>query len=482
MNFNFKRVADPIYNTIGLSELEVRVVNTSVFQRLRSIKQLGLAHFVFPGADYSRFSHSLGVCHVSGRILEALRDSNASDLLKDKDIVLYRLAGLLHDIGHYPFSHAMENAVKKFFRDKLIVPVEAPLGRPENDYQDNDTDKFQFFNHEKTGEQILANDAELCKIFQDGNINPDDVSAIFMRSKPQPLANLISSDLDADRTDYLLRTAHHSGLPYGSVDLDYIINQMCLDNDGRVCVTMKALRAADHMLLCRYFDYLQSTFHKTVRGIELVLEDVIMALLDSGLISCSRYDVTGMIKDGTWERFDESCLIEKIRLLAENSTDHVITTKTESILKRLPPKLVWEDEFLASRHEPKTKELFSHLVQRAKENMSQWADQCGIEPVRWYIWSKNVTLTSVGSLVEVSSSFESKTDKEDNYWQAVRILAGDKSGTSTPIMRQSRSLMKILSNYSIYILRVYVLLRPEEINKLEAIKSTVGKSLSSPKG
>ena len=97
------------------------------------------------------------------------------------------------------------------------------------------------------------------------------------------------------------------------------------------------------------------------------------------------------------------------------------------------------------------------------------------------IWSK-VILTSVGSLVEVSSSFESKTDEEDNYWQAVRILAGDKSGASTPIMRQSRSLMKILSNYSIYILRVYVLLRPEEVDKLEAIKSTVGKSLSSPKG
>ena len=98
-----------------------------------------------------------------------MRNSNASDLLKDKDIVLYRLAGFLHDIGHYPFSHAMENAVKKFFRDKLIIAVEAKLGRPENDYQENDTDKFQFFNYEKTGEQILANDAELCKIFQDGS-------------------------------------------------------------------------------------------------------------------------------------------------------------------------------------------------------------------------------------------------------------------------------------------------------------------------
>jgi len=481
MNFNFKRVADPVYRTIGLSKLEVEVVNTSVFQRLRNIKQLGLAHFVFPGADYSRFSHSLGVCHVTGRILEALKTSNASGFPKVKDIALYRLAGLLHDIGHYPFSHAMENAIEKFYRDKLIVSVGTSSNHQKNDYHDNDTDKFQFFNHEKTGGHILANDAELSKVLQDGNINPDDVSAIFMRSRPQPLANLVSSDLDADRIDYLLRTAHHSGLPYGSVDLDYIISQMCLDNDGKVCLTIKALRAADHMLLCRYFDYLQSTYHKTVRGIELVLEDVIMGLLDSGMISCSRHDVTRMIIDGSWEAFDESCLFEKIRRLNNDTGDSEIIAKTNSILKRWPPKLVWEDEFLASRHEPKTKELFSHLVQRAKENMSQWSEQCGISQRRWYVWSKNVALTKVGSLVEVSSRFESKSDEEDNYWQAVRILAGDKSGASRPIMKEDRSLMKVLSNYSIYILRVYVLLQPEEVDRLESIKYTVSKTLSSPK-
>ena len=183
MNFNFKRVADPVYETVGLSELEVRVVNTSVFQRLRTIKQLGLAHFVFPGADYSRFSHSLGVCHVTGRILEALQNSNAGDLLKDKDIILYRLAGLLHDIGHYPFSHAMENAVKKFYLEKLVD--EDPVAPSENDQQEDDTDKTKFFGHEETGEMLLANDHELLKVFEYADIDPYDVSSIFMRSKPR---------------------------------------------------------------------------------------------------------------------------------------------------------------------------------------------------------------------------------------------------------------------------------------------------------
>jgi len=85
-NFNFKRVADPVYKTVGLSKLEVSVVNTKVFQRLRNVKQLGLAHLVFPGADYSRFSHSLGVCHVTGRMLEALRASNCNPQIEDREV------------------------------------------------------------------------------------------------------------------------------------------------------------------------------------------------------------------------------------------------------------------------------------------------------------------------------------------------------------------------------------------------------------
>ncbi|MGH9908220.1 MAG: hypothetical protein ACRD8U_21845 [Pyrinomonadaceae bacterium] len=81
--FNHKRISDPIHGTIGLSELEVKVVDSKVFQRLRNVKQLGLAHYVFPGADYSRFSHSIGVCHITGRILGSLRDKRVP--IEDKE-------------------------------------------------------------------------------------------------------------------------------------------------------------------------------------------------------------------------------------------------------------------------------------------------------------------------------------------------------------------------------------------------------------
>src|SRR5579862_6668732 len=110
--FNEKRIADPVHGTIGLSALEANIIGTPAFQRLRNVKQLALAPLVYPGANYTRFSHSLGVCHVTGLILTALQQttqfSDSEGSISDDEIQLYRLAALLHDIGHYPFSHVME--------------------------------------------------------------------------------------------------------------------------------------------------------------------------------------------------------------------------------------------------------------------------------------------------------------------------------------------------------------------------------------
>ena len=103
--YSHSRITDPVHGTIELSELEVDLLSTGAFQRLRNVKQLGLAHLVFPGADYSRLSHSIGVNHVTGRILDALK-SNTDAHIADAEYELYRLAGLLHDVGHYPlFPH-----------------------------------------------------------------------------------------------------------------------------------------------------------------------------------------------------------------------------------------------------------------------------------------------------------------------------------------------------------------------------------------
>ena len=117
-----KQISDPIHEVIALTDLEVKVIKTRTFQRLRNVKQLGLAHYVFPGADYSRFSHSLGACHVMGRILKVL-EPHADGKLSPQVQQTYRLAALLHDVGHFPLSHATEYAFRNCYAGTLLEGV-----------------------------------------------------------------------------------------------------------------------------------------------------------------------------------------------------------------------------------------------------------------------------------------------------------------------------------------------------------------------
>ena len=250
-DFEKGTIHDPVHHTINLSELEIKIINSKAFQRLRNIKQLGLVSYVFPGADYTRFSHSVGVCHLTGKLYDAY--SKVKEISDDKEKQKYRLAGLLHDIGHYPLSHAMEGAIK------LYVDEYQPEGIIERISDASETSgdgspPLRYLKHESVGREILLNDDEICKILKDGGFEPEDIYHLFTRDSEvkENITNFISSDLDADRLDYLLRSAYHVGLPYGSTDIEYILRQIKIDSDKNMCIDPKALRTVDHFLLCRY--------------------------------------------------------------------------------------------------------------------------------------------------------------------------------------------------------------------------------------
>ena len=192
-----KQIADPIYGSVSLTELETKIISTPIFLRLRNVRQLGLAYYVYPGADYSRFAHSLGVCHVTGLILEALEQSGYA--ITDQEKIECRLAGLLHDIGHYPFSHAFEHVignlypgVTTFAKGESATVVSSPG-----------------IMHERVGELILEHDPDISSLLKENGISSSAISGIFTRKGSSRFTNLVSSDLDADRIDYLLRTSHH---------------------------------------------------------------------------------------------------------------------------------------------------------------------------------------------------------------------------------------------------------------------------------
>ena len=415
--------------------MEVDVIGTRAFQRLRNVLHLGLAHLVFPAANFNRFSHSVGTCHVAGRILAGL---NASDnVLDDDQVQTYRLAALCHDIGHYPYSHPVEHGLKAEGPKDLIVKA----GQQGTD--DPLTEDEQVAKHEAVVMEVLRHDVQLADVWARHGINPKDIERVFNRKDPgAPLTNLISSDLDADRLDYLSRAAHHTGLPFAHVDLDYLIEQMRLDKQGNICLDRSALRAADHALVGRYFDYQQVVYHKTVAGMEHLLKEATKDLVRQGKLDGSRRAIRQMIITGEWSDFDDYDFLRRLR---EGAADGFARICVDALVNRRPPCLIATYE-----HVDKEGELWHQIKTRFEELARKWTTELGLMPGRIFSWSVKQSLTKA----RAHATPEEATDNHDAATQAVRIFDRE-TQTSHPILSAKGSLMPTLGDRHIYIARLY---------------------------
>ena len=470
--FEKGKIHDPVHNTINLSEIEIKIINSKAFQRLRNIKQLGLVSYVFPGADYTRFSHSVGVCHLTSKLYDAY--SKVKGTTDDNEKQKYRLAGLLHDIGHYPFSHAMEGAIKSHvdecrsegFVERISDVSETPMDiSPLGGY----------LKHESVGREILLNDAEICKILKDSGFEPVDIYPLFTRDSEvkENITNLISSDLDADRLDYLLRSAYHVGLPYGSTDIEYILSQIKIDSDGKMCIDPKALRTVDHFLLCRYFDYSQVIFHKTVAGFEEVLKRVIVYLIRKGEVKFSPEDITKFIKSGKWYWCDDGYILNHIRTYYKKTdTPEDIKLMMKSIIERNPPKEIVKMEYVTDSTKSKEKEFEANIsdLKKLVEDISQQFD---LNKNNIFVWDNGaLEITKVGRMVELSETVNLTEEDSDKINQTVRIF--DRiSERSVPIMERDDSLMSILSNRALYSIRLYILFDLDHFKENDSLKAKI---------
>lgn len=244
---------DPVHNIIALrddtaeEQLMIRLIDAAEFQRLRRIKQLGLGLYTYQGAEHSRFTHSLGALHLMTRILDRLANPN----LSTEDRAAARAAALLHDVGHGPFSHAMEKVLGVHHEQMTMLAVSSP------DTELNAT--------------LKSFSAEL----------PERIAAIIDGTfKPAALAQLVSSQLDVDRMDYLLRDSLMTGAKYGLYDLEWIINALQVDPVAdRIYVTARGLHAVEEYLQARYYMFRQVYFHRTLRSAEAVLRSALRRAL-----------------------------------------------------------------------------------------------------------------------------------------------------------------------------------------------------------
>lgn len=264
---------DPIYGFIAVKELEKRLIDTRPFQRLRHIRQLGTTFLVYPGANHTRFEHSLGTMHVADQMYDRIVFGYGSDAPSelewdnadaDRYREIVRLAALLHDLGHPPFSHASERIMPKgakheAYTRRMILETEVRGELEKASYSAEDID-------------------EIAQIATGTAVKPD---LTF-------LSEFITGEIGADRIDYLIRDSHHAGVHYGRFDFHRLLSTMEFamlsseepaEEDGeelvpRVAIEQGGLHAVEGMLLARYFMFLQVYFHKT------------RSILDQHLVEC----------------------------------------------------------------------------------------------------------------------------------------------------------------------------------------------------
>ncbi|MFG6495982.1 HD domain-containing protein [Fictibacillus sp. UD] len=233
---------DPVHRYIHVrDELIWRLIGTREFQRLRRIRQLGTTYLTFHGAEHSRFSHSLGVYEITRRIIDIFQEKQTWD---PEQRLLVLSAALLHDVGHGPFSHSFE---KVFGVD-----------------------------HEEFSRDIILGDTEVHNVLlQMGDDFPKQVAEVIAKTHSDKLiVSLISSQIDADRMDYLLRDAYFTGVSYGNFDIERILRVMRPTEEG-VVIKSSGMHAVEDYIMSRYQMYWQVYFHPVTRSAEVILSKIL---------------------------------------------------------------------------------------------------------------------------------------------------------------------------------------------------------------
>jgi HD superfamily phosphohydrolase len=254
---HFEILRDPVWNNIRVDELTLELVDTEVFQRLRYVRQLGWTYLVYPGATHSRFEHALGTHHLSRRTLALLCE--AEDVsISEQEQAIVRSAALLHDVGHYPFSHALE--------------------------------EIGALHHEDVARPLITGGAIASLLSSRlGNDAPARVFDLIRGESRSALQGLISGSLDLDKIEYLKRDAFMCGVPYGEIDVDRLTNSLVLVDDpatGRpaIGVQEKALSALESLLFAKYQMYRNVYWHHAVRSATAMYKRLVEDAIAAGVV------------------------------------------------------------------------------------------------------------------------------------------------------------------------------------------------------
>jgi len=415
-----KVVIDSIHGDVHLTEREVKVIDTASFQRLRNLKQLAMSQMAYPNATHTRFAHSIGVLAIMGRITKIAKESGQIKLSNKQEENL-RLAALLHDIGHYPYSHLMERI------DNVKLIEEQAVGSKEVG-KALDRSGIPYPEHDLVGTYIVTGKSDLVEALG-GKSRAKAIANLFGPKRPTEsaislqLSMLVHSSLDMDRLDYLLRDSQATGVPYGQIDINYLLNSLKVSPSGRLGISEKALPA-----LRRLRDQGKYEIPKDGNKIkELVTSEALGTFTDA--------------------------YVDQVIQKAVNDNDQVIQTLAKSIQKRRPPKLLAEVNVLVSNEERGRPHKGTIFTLNCRHKLHKLADDFNI-PLEQFILCETppLRLEKRGRMVAVEEVIRTNLNEEEELIKVfVKGEEEPKSLVDIPFSFISRCAGLFFQSFRLYV-------------------------------
>ncbi len=416
-------IRDPIHGYIKITQEERELIDSIFIQRLRRIHQLAGAYLVYPGGVHSRFEHVIGTMHVAGLIGLSVADKAG---LSDDDIQELRMAALLHDVGHGPYSHLFEEVLA----DKTDLT------------------------HEDLSQRIVS-ESRIGDIIKRNGYQPPRISKLCVgKSSGLPFMNqVIAGGLSADMMDYLLRDTYFTGVEYGKVDIQRVIDSLDTSADGHLMLERAALYAFEALLIARYEMFKAVYFHRTVRAAELMLAHS-MTLADKELHLTDLSEIDNIL------RLTDEVVLQQLADLDARTPDLKMAQRlAASYMQRRLVKCVFEK--VMQRKDRTVQRIFSKKRFR-DELASDIAQNAGVKPSDIYI--------DVPNTPSVPYTYERQT------FNSITLFSNEAHGGSKRTETVPISELPLVGSITGFmdILRIYTF--PERRNKVvDAVETIFGK-------